>query len=321
VDIEHLYRTVGLAEIQRFVDEGREEQLHLDFKIAKGASLRSDDDKRNLARALSGFANSSGGVVVWGVDARKGADEIDRARALVPIDPVAQFLSRLNELTGAFVEPLVAGVEHRIVLATATSGFALSLIPESASGPHMAKAGDDRYYKRSGDSFYRMEHFDIADMFGRRRRPELSVSFTLRSDGSMSSGGVTRHHVRVLFSILNTGRGSAIAPYVAFTIRAPYQMDRFGIDGNGTEGLPRVPTVSVGQIAYGGTSSIVIHPGTRQDVCAVRVDVVDGGPDPVDVNVEYTLTAQEIRLSTGLLTIPGSELANLVRKGIPSTGA
>lgn len=29
----------------------------------------------------------------------------------------------------------------------------------------MAKLEEDRYYKRSGDSFYRMEHFDLEDMF------------------------------------------------------------------------------------------------------------------------------------------------------------
>ena len=30
----------------------------------------------------------------------------------------------------------------------------------------MAKLGEDRYYKRSGDSFRKMEHFDLEDMFG-----------------------------------------------------------------------------------------------------------------------------------------------------------
>ena len=39
----------------------------------------------------------------------------------------------------------------------------------------MAKAGEDRYYKRSGASFYRMEHFDLEDMFGRRLKPKLNT--------------------------------------------------------------------------------------------------------------------------------------------------
>jgi hypothetical protein len=40
----------------------------------------------------------------------------------------------------------------------------------------MARAGDGRYYKRSGDSFSRMEHYDLADMFGRRQKPRLHFS-------------------------------------------------------------------------------------------------------------------------------------------------
>jgi len=35
--------------------------------------------------------------------------------------------------------------------------------------------GEDRYYKRGGDRFYKMEPFDVADMFGRRRAPVLHV--------------------------------------------------------------------------------------------------------------------------------------------------
>jgi predicted HTH transcriptional regulator len=61
------------------------------------------DDKRNLAKCLSGFANSSGGIIVWGVDARKNAQGIDCASAASEIASIRQFLSRLNELTGEAV--------------------------------------------------------------------------------------------------------------------------------------------------------------------------------------------------------------------------
>lgn len=39
----------------------------------------------------------------------------------------------------------------------------------------MALLGEQRYSKRSGDSFYQMEHFDLEDMFGRRQRPALQM--------------------------------------------------------------------------------------------------------------------------------------------------
>lgn len=84
---------------------------------------------------------------------------------LKEIGPFELLLSRLNQLTGDAVDPTDPGVRHRIIHRTRKGdGFAISMIPENDSGPHMAKLGEDRYYKRSGGSFYKMEHYDIADM-------------------------------------------------------------------------------------------------------------------------------------------------------------
>lgn len=317
MDLRQLFETLSYEDIQAYVEAGQEEHLHLDFKTVKGPSLRSDDDKRNFAKALSGSANSSGGIIVWGVDARKGADGIDRAREIQPVDPVAQLVSRLNELTGAYVEPIVDGVQHRgLTAGDGTAGVALTFVPESEGGPHMAKGGEDRFYKRSGDSFYRMEHFDIADMFGRRRRPDLHLVATVRSDGSISSGGTTRYLAKVLLSIANQGRGSARSPYLSFRLSEPYKVDRYGIDGNGNEGLPRVSVAGDGRFyAYGANAAAVIHPDTQQEVCAIRAEVYQHGGSPPDLEISYSLTAEDIRLIRRVLTIPGADIAAAVRPG------
>ena len=96
---------------------------------------------------LSAFANSSGGLIVWGVDARPNDDGVDCAVALREIPRVALLLTRLNELDGLAVNPIVGGVRHRIIPSAPGSenGYAATLVPESDAGPHMAKMGDDRY--------------------------------------------------------------------------------------------------------------------------------------------------------------------------------
>lgn len=86
---------------------GRRENLHLDFKTLASSHLRSADDKHNFAKALSGFANSDGGIVVWGVDARKDAQGVDCAQQLKPIAEVAVLVPRLNSLTSDLVSPSV----------------------------------------------------------------------------------------------------------------------------------------------------------------------------------------------------------------------
>ena len=179
MNLDEFFESIDLDIIHSFVKEGREEDLQLDFKAVSDSSFKNKDDKRNLAKALSGFANSSGGVVIWGVDARKNEDDIDVACEEKPIEKLKLFISKLNSYTGEFVNPIVDGVQHRAIPTSekTDTGFAASLIPESQSGPHMAKAGEHRYYKRSGDSFYRMEHFDLEDVFGRRPHPKLEFFY------------------------------------------------------------------------------------------------------------------------------------------------
>jgi len=49
---------------------------------------------------------------------------------------------------------------------------------------------DREYFKRSTEGFYRLEHFDLEDLFGRRPKPALRFSHRLlRSGGGSSSAG------------------------------------------------------------------------------------------------------------------------------------
>jgi predicted HTH transcriptional regulator len=82
MNIHSTFDTLDLEAIRNFVAERKEETLDLDFKVISNPELKSRDDKRNLARAISGFANASGGLIVWGVNARKNDEGIDSAVAL-----------------------------------------------------------------------------------------------------------------------------------------------------------------------------------------------------------------------------------------------
>jgi hypothetical protein len=177
MNLSDTFEQLSLAEVQDYIKRGQEEHLQLDFKTIKAASLASADDRRNFAKSLSGFANSGGGMIVWGIDARRNAEGIDCAVAALEIKQLKMLLSRLNEFTGQAVSPTVEGVRHKMIETSEDTGFAATLVPESQSGPHMAKLGEDRYYKRSGASFYKMEHFDLEDMFGRRQKAILRLEF------------------------------------------------------------------------------------------------------------------------------------------------
>jgi len=61
----------GIDAIRELVAARESEQLFFDFKRSRdcGAKLRLHvHDRNNLAKAVSGFGNSEGGVVVRGID-------------------------------------------------------------------------------------------------------------------------------------------------------------------------------------------------------------------------------------------------------------
>src|ERR1700733_6928464 len=104
------YEALSIAALQQFLARRQDENLHLEFKIVTDPGLTSRPDRKNLACALSGFANASGGLIVWGVDARKNDDEIDCVADLPGVENVASLVTRLNQLTGEAVDPIVDGI-------------------------------------------------------------------------------------------------------------------------------------------------------------------------------------------------------------------
>jgi hypothetical protein len=60
----------GESAIDQFVKDRRAEELFIDYKRSADNSAGKKlhhTDRGNLAKAISGFGNSEGGLIVWGV--------------------------------------------------------------------------------------------------------------------------------------------------------------------------------------------------------------------------------------------------------------
>ena len=67
-------------------------ELFIDFKQAasegKNFTTLHKDDRKNLSKAISGFGNSEGGVVIWGIECSRDIDVGDVAKAKVKVKNV-----------------------------------------------------------------------------------------------------------------------------------------------------------------------------------------------------------------------------------------
>jgi len=124
----------------------------IDFKGAE--QLDDKKPKEIWSKAISGYANSGDGILLWGIDARKDeSTNIDCARSLSLVKNPQEFISRLKELQRHSTEPPVKNIEYKDVNNNDEKGFVVCYIPESPFKPYRAEAAGRNYYIRAGDSF------------------------------------------------------------------------------------------------------------------------------------------------------------------------
>ena len=98
MNVLEVFDSLTFEDIRRMTSERQEEHLSLDFKTVGSSDLAQADDRRNFAIAIAGFANSDGGLIFRGIVARPDKSGVDCAQAFKPVDDLARFLGRLNEL-------------------------------------------------------------------------------------------------------------------------------------------------------------------------------------------------------------------------------
>jgi hypothetical protein len=174
----------GESAIDALIADREAESLFLDFKRSanNGSGKKLDqNDRSNLAKAISGFGNSEGGVVIWGVDCRKGEDYADVARAKFPIEDAQRFLSWLEGAISSATIPVHSTVEHHAILIENSKGFVITYIPKSNHAPHQvitSGKGQYHYYIRAGSDFVPTPHAVLSGMFGRRPQPFIFQMYT-----------------------------------------------------------------------------------------------------------------------------------------------
>lgn len=256
------------------------ERVHFDFKEKRdrrNATL-DEDDKKNLAKSISGFANSGGGVVIWGI-----TDSGDKA----PISDVVDFLKKLLEMCSHVTDPTVNGIDGTFIhsAASASEGYALLYVPESTSQPHRViiklKDLNGHYYVRSGSSFEVASHVQLEDMFGRRPKPKLEIDYSIISRRSANNVDLS-----ILLTLHNRGRALAKYPYVALTVNSPYYISFWGHDGNGKTGLPTLTRESAVmlpdsgsnkghlRVEFGSQGDFVIHSGASVKLTRIILDSI-----------------------------------------------
>ena len=206
------------------------EEEWLDFKSgtdgpgppAPPVDLSADTVKKLWSTALSGFANTGGGVLIWGIDARSmplpsdPTKKIDAACGFRLVPHPDALRTQLMQLHHQATDPPVTGVRVEPIHDPLGGGFVVCFIPESSFRPHRAELIENRpYFLRVGDNFKNMPTSVLRSMFYPRLSPRYLVEVRCRAFNLQSPAVAS---IRFDISIENHGTATAREPFITIHI-------------------------------------------------------------------------------------------------------
>ncbi|MEH2301401.1 MAG: ATP-binding protein [Nostoc sp.] len=166
-------------DIELLIQNGVQESLTLDYKRCESLDKRNPNRKKDLSKDVSAFANSAGGVIVYGViETNHLPTGIDGG-----YDPKNITREWLEQVINSTIQRRIDDVKiKQIELKKSNSGRVIYLvsIPQSKRAPHMAE--DHIFYKRFNYQSIAMEEYEVRDVANRTDAPDLSLKFYFESN-------------------------------------------------------------------------------------------------------------------------------------------
>lgn len=202
--------------LEQMITDRIEEDITLDYKRADSLA-RSDGRKAELVRDVSAFANSSGGVLIYGI-----AEPDDKNKRHLPerLDPINR-----GEISKEWIEQVIQTIQPRvegIIIHPITIDERQNLvccvveIPQSHTA-HQAR--DHIYYKRHNFNNLPMEDYEIRDVMNRKTYPRVSVRAKFIVYSHLNDDGAAG---ALIFYINN--ESDVLARYVSIIVNAPFRV-------------------------------------------------------------------------------------------------
>lgn len=160
-------------DIQALADNSEQESATLEFKREIETT---DGGKKKLARHVSAMANTTGGVIIFGIEEKASkADKLIGIDAMVGDQPVGEFV---NNVLDERVSPRIAIQPQAIKLANDKVALVLR-VSKFLDFPHMV-AAEHVYYVRRNCRVVRANAHDVSELFQKSKSSSDEVKEFLK---------------------------------------------------------------------------------------------------------------------------------------------
>jgi hypothetical protein len=200
------YIGAGALELLKSLPTLPEKTFENDWLDFKSGKVQDADIKKIWSKIIGAFANNSGGVVVWGLIAKKDSvTGIDAVSGIELVPDVFALKSRLMELRHGANDPPVANIEIKELQLSSgkPEGFVVCHIPESSNKPHRSEFFERHFFLRMGDSSRECSVSLLRQLFYPKRNPRIEATIkTIKQPNlRLSLGHSNANHIRSAFEI------------------------------------------------------------------------------------------------------------------------
>lgn len=159
--------TYSQEDVRSLIVSEKEEDLYLDYK-SSGALSKEDKKKIEITKDVSSFANSDGGVIIYGI-----SEKDHKPQEITYIDG-CEYTKEWLENCIQSIQPKIEDLKiYPIRFVDISKSVYIVKIPRSNNAPHMAK--DNRYYRRYNFKSVPMEDYEVKDTYNRILSPNLDI--------------------------------------------------------------------------------------------------------------------------------------------------
>jgi hypothetical protein len=203
----------NLERVQRMIAEGVEESVHLDYK-GSGSLAKTPQKRDEIVKDVTAFANSDGGVVLYGVTEYGDAAQKHLPEALDPIDRATISKEWLEHVISN-ASPKIHGLRIYPIPIPGDETKCLYVV-EIPRGETAHQAVDCKYYRRFNFESVPMRDHEVRDVMHRIKVPRLEVEAFLGIRNPWEESNL-------LFKLTNVS--NQIARHYAIAVKMPLKLD------------------------------------------------------------------------------------------------
>lgn len=166
----------NIEEIQKLIDNRIEENLHLDYKAADSLG-KTDGKKKEISKDISAFANSDGGVIIYGVSEFNEPDKKHLPEKIDPINRYEYSKEWLEQIINSNISPKIKGLEIIPIQIGGDADNKSIYVVDIPQSNTAHQANDKKYYKRYNFQSIAMEDYEIKDIINRMNKTDIRISF------------------------------------------------------------------------------------------------------------------------------------------------